>query len=91
MFLHGNYLDTQIYEWSYKCSLFPPLSVGWLELSKECQVYPLVIGQYEVITEYEPRTCPHSAIKTAPSSLITKILLQKLQQNKTRPYIVKLT
>lgn len=92
MFLHDNYLDTQIYDWSYKYSLFPPLSKGWLELSNECQVSPLVIGQYEVITEYESRTCPHSAIKIAPSSFIkntppktAKKLDLKQQWSSSRP------
>lgn len=63
-----------------------PLSVGSSDLSNECQVYALVIGQCEVITDYESRTCSHSAIKIVPSSLIIKILLQKLQQYKTRLY-----
>lgn len=34
-----------------------------------CLVYPLVIGQYEVITECESRICPHRAIRIVPYSL----------------------
>ena len=34
-----------------------------------CLVYPLVIGQYEVITKCESRIYPHSAIRIVPSSL----------------------
>jgi len=41
-------------------------------------VYPLVIGQYEVITESESRICAPRAIRFIPSSLNHKNTLSNI-------------